>query len=182
MSWRRFLPFMFLALLSSGCSSVGGSAVRTGPVKLAAYSGPVAIYATGRPPPGAVDLGVVEVHAMQQEATVDTLLPMFLQKVASIGGNVAVIEGTRARFELAGRTQVEQFYYACQAGRTCSGTRVYSTNDELMILSMFGRAMSTNVARAAGQDEPLLPAPDAPPQEPPPPPPPPPPPSNESTL
>lgn len=181
MSWRRFLPIVLLGLLSGGCSSVGGSAVRTGPVKLGAYSGPVAIYATGRPPPGAVDLGVVEVHAMQQEATVDTLLPMFLQKVASIGGNVAVIEGTRARFELAGRTQVEQFYYACQAGRTCSGTRVYSTNDELMILSMFGRAMSTNVAKP--DDAPLLPAPDAPPQPPPPPPSPPPPPApSESTL
>ena len=106
---------------------------------------------------------------MQQEATVDTLLPMFLQKVASIGGNVAVIEGTRARFELAGRTQVEQFYYSCAVGRTCSGTRVYSTNDELMVLSMFGRAMSTQVTKP--DDAPLLPAPEAPPSAPPPPPP-----------
>lgn len=174
---RHLLTITVLALALGGCSSVSGSAVRTGPVKLGAYSGPVAIYATGRPPPGAVDLGVVEVHAMQQEATVDTLLPMFLQKVASIGGNVAVIEGTRARFELAGRTQVEQFYYSCAVGRTCSGTRVYSTNDELMVLSMFGRAMSTQITKP--DDAPLLPAPEAPPEPPPSAPPPPP---TESNL
>lgn len=152
---RRLLTVLAIAVASGGCSSVSGSAIRTGPVKLGAYAGPVAIYATGRPPAGAVDLGVVEVHAAQQEATVDTLLPLFLQKVASIGGNVAVIEGTRARFELAGRTQVEQFYYSCAVGRTCSGTRVYSTNDELMVLSMFGRAMSTQITKP--DDAPLLP-------------------------
>lgn len=170
------LRIVVLASALAGCSSVSGSAIRTGPVKLGAYSGPVAIYATGRPPPGAVDLGVVEVHALQQEATVDNLLPLFLQKVASIGGNVAVIEGTRARFELAGRTQVEQFYYSCNVGRTCSGTRVYSTNDELMILSMFGRAMSTTVPKP--DDAPLIPTEPVP--EPPPPPPAPP--AGESTL
>jgi len=159
----RSLAFLAL-VLCAGCSSVSGSAVRTGPVQLGAYSGPVAIYATGQPPPGAVDLGVVEVHALQQEATVDTLLPQFLQKVAGIGGNVAVIEGTRARFEIAGRTHVEQYYYTCNLGATCSGTRVYSTNDELMTLSMFGRAMTTRLPPS--KDGPLLPT------TPPPPPPP----------
>src|ERR1700712_1794522 len=75
------------ATLSMGCSSIGGSAIRTGPVQLPAYAGPVAIYSTGQAPPGAVDLGVVEVHASQQEATVDTLLPQFVAKAAQIGGN-----------------------------------------------------------------------------------------------
>src|SRR5689334_25416686 len=95
-----------LGLASAGCSSIGGSAIRTGPVQLPAYSGPVAIYSTGTPPPGAVDLGVVEVHAAQQEATVDTLLPQFVAKVAQIGGDVAVIDGIRARYEMMGRTHV----------------------------------------------------------------------------
>jgi hypothetical protein len=159
-AWLAFL------LAVTGCSSVGGSAIRTGPVHLGAYSGPVSIYATGRPPTGAVDLGVVEVHAAQQEATVDMLLPQFLQKVASIGGNVAIIEGTRARFEIAGRTHVEQFYYTCNLGATCSGTRVYSTNDEMMVLSMFGRAMTTQVPEPPGG--PLLPEGGPPLQMPPP--------------
>ena len=143
------------AFAVAGCSSVGGSAIRTGPVQLPAYAGPVAIYAMGQPPPGAVDLGVVEVHAAQQEATVDTLLPQFVRKVAQIGGNVAVIEGTRARFELAGRTHVETFYYTCGLGATCAGTRVYSTNDEIMVVSMFGRAMTTQLPGTSGP--PLIP-------------------------
>lgn len=138
-----------------GCSSVGGSAIRTGPVQLPAYAGPVAIYALGKPPAGAVDLGIVEVHAAQQEATVDTLLPQFVRKVAQIGGNAAIIEGTRARFEIAGRTHVETFYYTCGLGATCAGSRVYATNEEIMIVSMFGRAMTTQLAGSS--EPPLLP-------------------------
>ena len=146
---------LFASLGGAGCSSVGGSAIRTGAVQLPAYSGPVAIYALGQPPPGAIDLGVVEVHAAQQEATVETLLPQFVRKVAQIGGNVAVIEGIRARFDIAGRTHVETFYYTCGMGATCAGTRVYNVNDELMRVSVFGRAFSTqgDATRAA----PLLP-------------------------
>ncbi len=160
------------ALGLAGCSSVGGSAIRTGAVQLPSYTGAVAIYATGQSPPGAVDLGVVEVHALQQEATVDTLLPQFVRKVAQIGGNVAVIEGTRARFDVSGRTHVETFYYTCGLGSTCGGTRVYSANEELMVLSMFGRAMTTQIPGASGPplipSAPLEPEPTpAPPAEPP---------------
>src|SRR3954467_6064076 len=106
MAWRMLThrnvlawAFAATALASSGCSSVGGSAIRTGPVQMPAYTGPVAIYSTGQAPPGAVDLGGVEVHAAQQEATVDTLLPEFVRKAAEIGGNIAVVDGIRARFE-----------------------------------------------------------------------------------
>ena len=150
------------AIAATGCSSVGGSAIRTGPVQLPAYTGPVAIYAMGQPPPGAVDLGVVEVHAAQQEASIDNLLPQFVRKVAQIGGNVAVIEGTRARFDLAGRSHIETFYYTCGMGATCAGTRVYSTNEEIMTVSMFGRAMTTQLPGTSGP--PLIP-PGPPPPE-----------------
>lgn len=143
----------------TGCSSVGGSAIRTGPVHLPAYAGPVAIYALGEAPASAVELGVVEVHGAQEDATVDQLLPKFLGKVAQIGGDIAVIEGVRARFGLDGRSHVERFYYTCGFGATCSGTRVYNTTDETMVLSMFGRAMATRAPGMAGP--PLLP-PDAP--------------------
>jgi len=168
-----------LGLASTGCSSIGGSAIRTGPVQLPAYTGPVAIYSTGQAPPGAVDLGVVEVHALQQEATVDTLMPQFVRKVAQIGGNVAVVDGIRARFELVGRTHVETFYYTCGLGATCAGTRVYAANDEVMVVSIFGRAFSTQVLEPG--EQPLIPqneppspgtAPPAPATPPPPPPPP----------
>ena len=163
-----------LGIASGGCSSIGGSAIRTGPVQLPAYTGPVSIYSTGQAPPGAVDLGVVEVHASQQEGTVDTLMPQFVRKVAQIGGNVAVVDGIRARFELVGRTHIETFYYTCGLGATCAGTRVYAANDELMIVSVYGRAFSTQVLQPG--EEPLIPqnetpAPEtAPPAQTPPPP------------
>jgi hypothetical protein len=155
------------ALFAGGCSSVGGSAIRTGSVQMPAYSGPVAIYSSGQPPPGATDLGVVEVHAVQEEGTVDTLLPQFVRKVAQIGGNVAVIDGIRARFEIIGRTHVETYYYTCGLGATCAGTRVYSANDEMMVVSIFGRAYTT-----LGPHAPPPPTPEAPllPREEPPPP------------
>ena len=154
------LALALAGLAGSGCSSIGGSAIRTGPVQLAEYTGPVAIYSTGQAPPGAVDLGVVEVHASQQEATVDTLMPQFVHKVAQIGGNVAVIDGVRARFELVGRSQVETFYYTCAMGATCAGTRVYAANDEVMVVSVFGRAFSTQVVPPG--EQPLIPQTPAP--------------------
>lgn len=162
----RLVLALFVVL--TGCSSVSGSAIRTGPVRMPSYAGPVAIYAASPPPPGAVDLGVVEVHAAQQEGTVDQLLPRFVAKVAEIGGNVAVIEGTRARFDLAGRSHVENFYYSCNLGATCGGTRVYSTTDEILTLTMFGHAMTTNVPDTGEQRLiPLEPAPPPEPEEPP---------------
>lgn len=145
----------FVALATSGCSSVGGSAIRTGPVQLPAYAGPVAVYSTGQGPSGAVDLGVVEVHAAQQEGTIDALVPQFVRKVAQIGGDVAVVEGIRARFELVGRTHVETFYFTCARGATCAGTRLYAANDELMTVSVFGRALSTRVLQPG--EQPLMP-------------------------
>jgi hypothetical protein len=155
------LALAIAGIASSGCSSIGGSAIRTGPVQLPAYTGPVAIYSTAQPPPGAVDLGVVEVHAAQQEGTVDVLMPQFVRKVAQIGGNVAVIDGMRARFELVGRTHIETFYYTCGLGSTCAGTRVYAANDEVMVVSIFGRAFSTQVVPPG--EQPLIPpANDAP--------------------
>ena len=153
-----------LGIASVGCSSIGGSAIRTGPVQLPAYTGPVSIYSTGQAPPGAVDLGVVEVHASQQEGTVDTLMPQFVRKVAQIGGNVAVVDGIRARFELVGRTHVETFYYTCGLGATCAGTRVYAANDELMVVSVYGRAFSTQVLQPG--EQPLIPQTETPPPAP----------------
>ena len=156
MKWL-VLPAVMVCL--GGCSSVSGSAIRTGALSLPSYSGPVAIYSSGQPPPGAMTLGVVEAHAMQEEGTVETLLPAFVKKVAQIGGNVAVIDGIRARFEVVGRTHVETYYYTCNLGSTCAGTRVYSANDELMVVSIIGRAMTTGApSHAPGTGDSLIPS------------------------
>jgi hypothetical protein len=155
-SATSLLTVVMLATVAGCGSSVGGSAIRTGPVQLPAYEGPVAIYPSGQPPSGAVDLGVVEVHAYQQEATVDVLLPQFVRKVAQIGGNVAVIDAVRARFEVYTRPHIETFYYTCGFGMTCAGTRMYSANEEIMLVSMTGRAFSTRAADSGSV--PLIPA------------------------
>src|SRR5262249_21234966 len=139
-----------LSLALTGCSSVGGSAIRTGPIQMPAHAGPVLVYSSGQAPAGAIDLGVVEVHAAQEEGTVEELLPQFVRRVASIGGNVAVIDGVRARFEIYGHSHVETFYYTCGLGATCAGTRVYSANDEVMIVSMFGHAFTAAAGAAPG--------------------------------
>ncbi len=131
----------FGAFGAIGCSTVRGSAVATGP-RQPAYSGPVSIYAANQVPPGATDLGVVEVSAAQAESTVAVLLPVFVQKVAQIGGNIAKIDGIRAHFELVTRTHLETYYYSCGARVQCAGQRMYTTNDEIVVVSMMGHAYS----------------------------------------
>jgi hypothetical protein len=135
------------AALAIGCSSVGSSAVRTGPLRLPPHVGAVALYSAGEPVEGA-DLGVVEVHAAQNEATIDTLLPIFVQKVAQIGGNAAVVESVRAHFELVSHPHVETYTYSCGYGATCTGTRVYAVNDEVMVVTIQGHAVRTGALPA----------------------------------
>ena len=137
-----------LALGAMGCSTVRGSAVATGP-RQPAYSGPVSIYAANQVPPGATDLGVVEVSAAQAESTVSVLLPVFVQKVAQIGGNIAKIDGIRAHFELVTRTHLETYYYSCGVRVQCAGQRMYTTNDEIVVVSMMGHAYSDRGSEAA---------------------------------
>lgn len=125
---------------SLGCSSVGSSAIRTGPYFLPARNGPVGIFLV-HPPPGAQDLGFVEVHAYNDEATVETLLPVFAQRVAQLGGNAAVIGGVTARFEIVQRMNMETYAYSCGV-YTCTGTRWMPTYSEVMIVAMTGHAMN----------------------------------------
>lgn len=160
-----------IGLGSLGCSTVRGSAVATGP-RLPAYSGPVSIYAANAVPATAADLGVVEVSAAQSESTVETLLPVFVQKVAQIGGNIAKIDGIRARFELVTRTHLETYYYPCGTRVQCAGQRLYTTNDEIVIVSMLGHAYSDRSAAPTPAPAPV-PAPTPTPTPTPTPPPPP---------
>ena len=153
-----------------GCSSVGASAVRTGPLHLPPHVGAVELYAAGEQVNGA-DLGVVEVHAAQSEGSIETLLPVFVQKVAQIGGNAAVVESVRARFEIVAHPHVETYTYACGYNATCTGTRMYSMNDEVMVVSIKGHAVRTG-ALPGEAAPPSAPPPSAPPAVAPPAPPP----------
>jgi hypothetical protein len=128
-------------LLASGCSSVASSAVRMGGTELPPYAGPVAIYAVG-PPAAGTELGVVEVHATQQEAVVEDLLPLFVKRVAQLGGNAAVIDSVGARFDIVAHPWVETYTYPCGWRGVCLAQSVHATNDEVMTVSIRGRAFS----------------------------------------
>ncbi len=125
---------------STGCSSVGGSAIRTGP-HVPPYSGPVAVFAGGMRPQGR-DLGLVEVHASQSEGTLETLFPLFVKKVASIGGDAAVIDGVRASFQIVTRSRAESYSFGCGYNAVCVGTRSTPAADEVMTVTMYGRAVA----------------------------------------
>jgi hypothetical protein len=149
-----------VGLFSAACTSVRASTIRTGPLKLPAYAGDITVYSALPHPIDAVDLGVVEVRGVQTEATIENLLPIFLQKVAELGGDVAVVEGIRAHFDQISRSQNEMFYYTCGLSYTCAGSRSFNWNDEVLLVSIRGHAYSTK-ARAPE----VLPASPAPADE-----------------
>jgi hypothetical protein len=131
--------------IACGCSSVGSSAVRTGPHMLAPYAGPVWIFAARAPARG-TELGVVEVHGADAEGSLETLVPLFVRRVAQLGGNAAVLDSVRAHFEIVARPYTDTFTYPCGWGAVCIGTRTYGVADELMIVTVQGRALSISEA------------------------------------
>lgn len=129
-----------------GCAAPHGTAIRTGAIELPPHVGEVAVYIENRPD-GLADLGVVEVHAAQTEANVETLFPLFIERVASLGGDVAVIDNITARFHLVTQMYRDTFPYQCGYG-TCLGYRSYPITSEVVVVSIAGRAMSTRVRSA----------------------------------
>ncbi|RYG63296.1 hypothetical protein EON77_21110, partial [bacterium] len=110
-SFARFVtPALLASALTTGCSAPTSMAIPTGAVRLPPRSGGVAIFASSKPV--GTELGIVEVKGFGHESSVDELLPIFVRRVADLGGNAAVIEGVRARFNLVQRPYFETFYYA----------------------------------------------------------------------
>jgi hypothetical protein len=152
MAMRRRLLVLAAVPAALGCSSVGSSAVRTGPVALPPYAGPVAIYAATQPAHG-TELGVVEVHGINDEGAVETLVPLFVRRVAQLGGDAAVIDSVRARFELVTHPYTETYSYPCGWGAVCVGTRTMAINDEVMVVTVRGRAFSASSPKKAQSGE-----------------------------
>ena len=129
-----------LATSAIGCGPrAGGSAIPTGELHLPPSVGPVALYATTMPA-GAREIGVVEAHAYGEDGTVEVLAPVLAQKTAQLGGNAVIIDSVRAEFTIVDQPQVETFAYPC-GWRTCVSTRVYPALEEIMIVTMRGRAL-----------------------------------------
>lgn len=138
---KRVLAPLTLAIALVGCGpAASGSAIATGPYRLPPAVGPVALYATTMPA-HAREVGVVEAHAFGEDGTVETLMPVLAKKAAQIGGNAVIVDSVRAEFTIVDRPQVETFSYPC-GWRTCISTRVYPALEEVMIVTMRGRALS----------------------------------------
>lgn len=152
-----------LVALLTGCSSVRASGVPTGAMRLPPRTGPVAVYAAGYPV-GGVDLGVVEARAAQGEANVETLLPVFVRKVAQLGGNAAVVERVEAQFDVTTHIHVESYTYPC-GYYTCVGTRSYPVTGEVVTLVMRGRAVSVGGGKAPPPESTVAPDHEAPKSE-----------------
>lgn len=130
-----------VAGLLAGCSSLQATAIATGPVHAAPRAGPVAIYAS-HAPLGGTELGLVEVRGEGDEGGVDVLLPLFVQKVAALGGDAAVIDSVDARYEISVTTTPETMLAPCP-WRTCASTRSVPTQTEILVVTMRGRAMKS---------------------------------------
>ena len=137
---RLAIALVFLSLVAGCGPTAGGSAIATGPYRLPPSAGPVALYATTTPK--GREIGEVEAHAWGEDGTVENLVPVLAQKTAQIGGNAVKIESVRADFRIVDRPQVETYYYPC-GWRTCASTRVYPAAEEVMIVTMRGRAFKT---------------------------------------
>lgn len=141
---RAVFGVAMLGLVLAGCGTVRGAAVRTGGHYIPPHNGPVAVYASGKTPAGALDLGVVEVHSVEGEGTLEELFPVFVRKVADIGGDAAVLDTIDTHFEVVMRPYRETFYYSCGRGASCVGSRMIPLNDEILYVSLRGRAYRVN--------------------------------------
>jgi len=125
-------------LASSGCQPIiHSSAVPTG-AGAAAYEGSVVVVTTA--PTDSTEVGIVQ--ASGPNADVENLTKEFARRVASLGGNVGVVDTIRTHYET--RTRTESYSYSCgtyKMPQTCYGTRV--VNEEVGTTSMIGRAFRT---------------------------------------
>jgi hypothetical protein len=129
------LPLPLLApallLLLPACSPVSSSGIQTA-AGVAPYTGPVAVAAT-TVPAGAVEVGIAQAAGVG--ATVDQLIPEFVNQVAALGGNFGLVEQVSTQYET--RTVPQTYTYTC-GNSTCTGTN-YVTQ-ELATTQVVGRA------------------------------------------
>lgn len=134
------LLVLLSALGAAACSSVGSSAVRTDGSYTQKHMGAVRIYAVV-PPNGVRVIGMVEVHAINQEANFETLMPVFMKRVADIGGTGGVVDRVNTHYEIRTEYRTESYAVPCGYGRTCWSTRIVPYQYQIRILRIEGRAL-----------------------------------------
>jgi hypothetical protein len=135
-----FLSALLAGAIGAGCTSVGGSAVRTDGGWAQKNMGAVRIYAVI--PPNAVRvIGFVEVHAVNEEANFETLMPAFTRRVAEIGGSGGIVDHVQTGYEMRTEYRTESYQVPCGYKSTCWTTRVVPYTYQVRILSIQGRAL-----------------------------------------
>ena len=158
----RFLALGALALSAlGGCSSVGSSAVRTDGMMPRANVGGVRVYGVTQPGNTRV-IGMVEVHAVQDEANLETLMPVFIQRVAQLGGTGGVIDNVLTGYEWRTEMRMESYSYPCGFRHSCFGSRMMPYTYEVRYLTIQGRAIVPEDAPLPGPPPQKFPSPPPP--------------------
>lgn len=108
-------------LLVTACAAlrVESSAHVTGRT-LPPSSEPVEVGATSSPPPGAEELGIVEVHGRLAVATLEQLVAEFRGRVAKLGGDRGQVDALSTRYEWV----TEEYTYDCSTTETVVETHL----------------------------------------------------------
>ena len=128
------------ALLGAGCSTVGSSAVRTDGMAPRANVGAVRVYGITEPANVRV-IGMVEVHAIQQEANLETLMPVFIHRVALLGGTGGVVDHVLTGYEWRTEMRMESYAFPCGYRMTCYSSHLVPYTYEVRFLTIQGRAI-----------------------------------------
>jgi hypothetical protein len=126
-----------LALAVGACHAGRASAVLLQAEAPEAFKGVVVVSAFA--PDGAQEVALAQSVG---EAPFDDLVETLKRKVAAVGGDWAVIDAVRTKFEVV--TYTESYTYSCgttQSPRTCSGTRL--AQREVATTTIDGRALRT---------------------------------------
>lgn len=134
------LAMIIAALLGIGCSSVGSSAIRTDGGWTQKHHGAVRIYAV-IPPDAVRVIGAIEVHAINQEANIETLMPVFMKRVADIGGTGGIVDNIVTHYEIRTEYRTESYAVPCGYRSTCWQTRIVPYQYQIRILRIEGRAL-----------------------------------------
>jgi hypothetical protein len=141
----RKLGVFALGYLTFGCSTLHAYGIPTGPARYAPYDGPLSIFSTGGTIPHTIEIGRVEVRGENREGAIDVMFPLFLKKVASLGGDVAVIDDVSAGFYnvTTWRNDVSPQGCVTPPGQfaMCTAQNAYPVTIEGMTIFMVGRAL-----------------------------------------
>jgi len=107
----------------------------------------VRVYAIA-PPPNTRVVGFVEVHAVQDEANIQTLMPVFIRRVAQLGGSGGVVDHVLTGYEWRTEMRYESFAYPCGFRATCYGSHLVPYTYEVRFLTIQGRAIVPTDATA----------------------------------